>query len=100
MTIVSGVKGLTLTLDPLAGAAGNLTTLTGSTVELVITNGPDGSTRSERTATVAVDGLTASYVTDGTEFPIPGAARLQLTVSIGGSVFYSVDEPIAVSPRI
>ena len=93
-SLVAGTAGITLTLDPLAGQTGNITTLTGWTVNLVAIY-PDDVTRKSFACTVNTGGLTASYTTGATDFAIDGTYQLQLDATNGAQSLASA--PLAVT---
>jgi hypothetical protein len=74
----AGAVGFVLTLDPLCGQAGNISTLTGSTLTLIVEN-EQIATRKVLSGVTPIDGgLKAQYVTTGTDFNSPGYWDVQL----------------------
>jgi hypothetical protein len=66
---VAGAVGFTITWDPRAGQPGNIDSLAGLTVNMIVTN-QTTLAKQTFTMTVASNGLTASYTTQAaTDFP-------------------------------
>ena len=93
--LVAGSSGVELQIE-------SDVSLTAQTVVLVVVR-PNGL-REQYAATVSVDGTFAWYVTDGSEFPVPGSYEVMLAIEVPTTspqqYTYSVPIPVTVVARL
>lgn len=92
-----GDKGLAIIIN-----AGGFN-MTGATAKLLAAPGSNpnviGNGLVLTPLSISVDGLTATYMTTGTDFAESGPWQVQLQITLGGTVLTSAPAEIFVNPR-